>query len=94
MLALAKREKVFRRLESAADSAWEIRHIPGRGNGLFATRTLRRGDEIIADTPVGVYQSDAFFPDYPLGYKYLWKSFDQLPNATKEIFLRMATCGR
>jgi hypothetical protein len=72
------------------DPPWEIRNIPGRGNGLFATRILHRGDAIIADTPVGVYQSDAFFPDYPIGYKYLRKTFDQLPNATREIILRTA----
>jgi hypothetical protein len=72
------------------DPPWEIRNILGRGNGLFATRTLHRGDEIIADTPVGVYQSGAFFPDYPIGYKYLRKTFDQLPNATREIILRTA----
>jgi hypothetical protein len=70
---------------------WEIRNIPGRGNGLFATRTLHRGDLILANTPMGVYQSDAFFPDYELGYQYLRKTFDQLPKSSQEIFLRMAT---
>jgi hypothetical protein len=72
------------------DPPWEIKNVPGRGNGLFATRTLHRGDEIIADTPVGVYQSDAFFSDYQIGYKYLRKTFDQMPNATREIILRTA----
>ncbi|TVY40909.1 SET domain-containing protein [Lachnellula occidentalis] len=73
------------------DPPWEMRNIPGRGNGLFATRTLRRGDLILANTPMGVYQSDAFFPDYELGYKYLRKTFDQLPKSSREIFMRMAT---
>ncbi|TVY12524.1 hypothetical protein LARI1_G009549 [Lachnellula arida] len=73
------------------DPPWEMRNVPGRGNGLFATRTLHRGDLILANTPMGVYQSDAFFPDYELGYKYLRKSFDQLPKSSREIFLRMAT---
>ena len=72
------------------DPPWEIRNVPGRGNGLFATRTLHRGDEIIADTPVGVYQSDAFPSDYLIGYKYLRKTFDQMPNVTREIILRTA----
>lgn len=73
------------------DPPWEMRNVTGRGNGLFATRTLHRGDIILASTPMGVYQSDAFFPDYELGYKYLRKSFDQLPKSSREIFLRMAT---
>ncbi|TVY31706.1 SET domain-containing protein [Lachnellula subtilissima] len=73
------------------DPPWEMRNVPGRGNGLFATRTLHRGDLILANTPMGVYQSDAFFPDYELGYKNLRKTFDQLPKSSQEIFLRMAT---
>jgi hypothetical protein len=73
------------------DPPWEVRNIPGRGNGLFATRTLHRGDLILSNTPMGVYQSDAFFPDYELGYKYLRKTFEYLPKSSQEIFLRMAT---
>ncbi|TVY80372.1 hypothetical protein LSUE1_G007473 [Lachnellula suecica] len=73
------------------DPPWEIRNVRGRGNGLFATRTLHRGDLILADTPLGVYQSDAFFPDYELGYQYLRKSFEQLPKSSQEIFLQTGT---
>jgi hypothetical protein len=69
---------------------WEIRNISGRGNGLFATRRLERGDLVLADTPAGVYMSDAFPADFEIGYKYLHKSFDQLPQGTKEIYMRMA----
>jgi len=72
------------------DPPWEIKHVPGRGNGLFATRELHRGDEIIAATPIGVYHHDAFIPDAPIGYQFLRKTFDQLPNATREIILRTA----
>ena len=39
---------------------------------------------------MGVYQSDAFFPDYEIGYKYLRKTFDWLPEETREVFERMA----
>jgi hypothetical protein len=72
------------------DPPWEVRKIPGRGNGLFATRTLHRGDEIIAATPVGVYHSEAFSADRLIGYPYLRKTFDQMPNATREVILRTA----
>ena len=72
------------------DPSWEIRNIPGRGNGLFATRTLYRGDEIIVATPVGVYHSQAFSADRLTGYQYLRKTFDQIPNATREVILRTA----
>jgi len=69
---------------------WEVRRIPGRGNGLFATRKLNRGEEIIAATPVGVYHRDAFIADKLIDYQYLRKTFDQMPNATREIILRTA----
>ena len=70
---------------------WEIKQIPGRGKGLFATRTLHRGDPIVADTPVGVYLSDAFPHDFPLGYIYLHTAFIQLPKPTQNLFLETAT---
>jgi hypothetical protein len=73
------------------NAPWEIKTIPGRGKGLFASRTLHRGDKIVADTPVGVYQSDAFFHDYALGYPYLRAAFEQLPGSTRELVLDMAT---
>ncbi len=72
-------------------SPWEIRKIPGRGNGIFATRKLYRGDEILVATPVGLYHSQAFSADGLTGYQYLRKAFDQMPNATREVILRTAT---
>ena len=81
---------IHARTNNFSNPPWEIKNIPGRGNGLFATRTLQRGEEIISNTPVGVYQSDAFFPDYQRGYEYLRKTFEQLPNQTQEVMLRTA----
>jgi hypothetical protein len=85
-----KEQGIYEKANVFDDPPWEIRNIPGRGNGLFATRTLHRGDEIIVDTPVGVFQSDAFFADYGIGYKYLHIAFDQLPKKTRDIFMRTA----
>jgi hypothetical protein len=42
------------------------------------------------ETPAGVYMSDAFWPDYDLGYEYLRKTYDWLPEATKEEFERLS----
>lgn len=72
------------------DQPWEVKFVPGRGNGLFATRTLNRGDLIISTTPLGIYMSDAFFPDFPLDYRYLHMSFDQLPKSSQEILMSSA----
>jgi hypothetical protein len=73
------------------NQSWEVRETPGRGRGLFATRTLHRGDLILADIPVGVFHSDAFPSDYALGYTYLRIAFEQLPKPTKDLVLSMAT---
>ena len=72
------------------DVPYEIRNIPGRGNGVFATRKLERGDVILAETPVGVYMSDAFFPDHDLGYEYLRKTYERLPERTREEFEKLS----
>jgi hypothetical protein len=69
---------------------YEVRSIPGRGNGLFALRTLHRGEPILEDLPVGIFQSDAFFADYQRGYEYLSKTFEQLSEETRKRILRMA----
>jgi hypothetical protein len=85
-----KDQGIYEKANVFDDPPWEIRNIPGRGNGLFATRRLHRGDEIIVDAPVGVFQSDAFFADFGIGYKYLHIAFDQLPKKTRDIFMRTA----
>lgn len=69
------------------DPPWEIKVIPGRGKGLFATRTLYRGDEIVTSTPVGAFQSDALMADFALDYIYLHTAFIHLPESTQELFM-------
>ncbi|CZR52870.1 uncharacterized protein PAC_02747 [Phialocephala subalpina] len=83
-------QSVHDNVNNFEDPPWEVRDIPGKGNGLFATRELHRGDLILADTPVGVLQSDAFFLDYLIGYRYLHTAFDRLPDATKDLVMRTA----
>ena len=76
--------KNFDRLD---DPPWEVRHIQGRGNGLFATKQLRRGDTIITELPLGVYHADALAPDSELGYIYLHTAFMQLPEKSQKLYL-------
>ncbi|KAF8850985.1 SET domain-containing protein [Acephala macrosclerotiorum] len=83
-------QSVHDNVNNFEDPPWEVRDIPGKGNGLFATRELHRGDLILADTPVGILESDAFLLDYPIGYRYLHTAFDRLPDATKDLVMRTA----
>jgi hypothetical protein len=78
---------LYENVNNFTNVPWKIKQIPGRGKGLFATRTLHRGDPIVAVTPIGVYISDAFPYDYPLGYIYLHTAFIQLPKPTQKLFL-------
>jgi len=39
---------------------------------------------------LGVYMSDAFWPDYDSGYETLRKAFDWLPERTKDEFESMS----
>jgi hypothetical protein len=79
--------ELYTTINNFTNPPWEIKPIPGRGCGLFATRTLHRGEPILASTPLGVYHSSAFLHDYPLGYIYLHTAFMQLPAPTRKLFL-------
>lgn len=68
------------------NAPFNIVNVPGRGNGLFAARTIERGELILADTPVGLYQSDALMKDWEGGYTFLKKTFDWMPEKTKKLF--------
>ena len=81
----------YNKVNKFDDPPWEIKFIPGRGKGLFAIRTLHRGDEIVSSTPVGVFQSDALISDYALDYIYLHTAFIHLPEATQQLFMSTST---
>jgi len=80
-------KNLYNNVNQFDDPPWEIKVIPGRGKGLFAIRTLQRGDEIVSSTPVGAFQSDALMPDYALDYIYLHTAFVHLPKATQQLFM-------
>ncbi|TAQ83479.1 hypothetical protein B7494_g8194 [Chlorociboria aeruginascens] len=82
--------RVHEHIDFSAPRPYEIRYVSGRGNGLFATRELRRGDLILADLPVGVYSSNALAIDHEEDYALLSTAFDQLPKRTRELFMDMA----
>jgi hypothetical protein len=80
-------EDIYSNVNMFDDPSWEVKVIPGRGKGLFATRTLYRGDRILASTPLGVYQSDALVRDSAMDYIYLHTAFIHLPKSSQEQFL-------
>ena len=87
LLPAFTKKNLYNKVNQFDDPPWEVKAIPGRGKGLFASRTLHRGDEIVSSTPVGAFQSDALMPDYALDYIYLHTAFIHLPKATQQLFL-------
>jgi len=81
-------------IEQTESPPWEIKKVPGRGNGVFATRRLNRGDPIIANSPIGVYQSAALAADYQNGYTMLHKAFENLPAKSRKLVMRMAASSQ
>jgi SET domain len=76
------------------DPPFYVAAIPGRGMGLIANRTIERGDLIKAHAGVAIFHNDCVdksFDDY-LPYKeaLMKLSVNQLPPATRDLFLAMA----
>ena len=78
---------VHKNVKRVEDPPWEVRNIQDRGNGLFATKQLQRGETIITELPVGVYHTDALAPDSEIGYIYLHTAFMQLPKPSQDLYL-------
>lgn len=86
-LAAFTKRNIYPKVNQFDDPPWEVRVMPGHGKGLFATRTLSRGDEIVSSTPVGGFQSDALMVDFELDYIYLHTAFIHLPKLTQDLFM-------
>jgi hypothetical protein len=86
-LAAFTKKNLYAKVNQFDDPPWEVRVIPGRGKGLFATHTLSRGDEIVSSTPVGAFQSDALMADFEMDYIYLHTAFIHLPKSTQDLFM-------
>ncbi|POR34338.1 SET domain-containing protein 5 [Tolypocladium paradoxum] len=66
---------------------YEERELPGRGRGLIAKKTLHRGDQIFADTPILVGDEDALFGLEKNDWITLInRAVDELPPGSKEMF--------
>lgn len=85
------KKNVHKNANNFEDVPFIIREVEGRGKGLFATRTLHRGDRIMAETPVGVYNNKAVEPDSKLDYIYLHTAFIQLPKESQDRFMKTQT---
>ncbi|EXJ85506.1 hypothetical protein A1O1_05870 [Capronia coronata CBS 617.96] len=69
---------------------WYTRSTTNKGMGMFAKKDLRRGDLITAYTPVLIaYSENTLLPSER--EKFLQLAINQLPEPTRESYLRLAT---
>lgn len=53
-------ESVLERINNHANPPFELREMPGKGRGLIANKTLHRGDQIFASTPLLITDPDTY----------------------------------
>jgi hypothetical protein len=60
--------------------------FPGKGRGLVANKTLHRGDQIFASTPIVITDSDAYDLSTSERLALLYRGVDTLPPKTQNVF--------
>ncbi|GAD96222.1 hypothetical protein PTT_09404 [Paecilomyces variotii No. 5] len=69
---------------------WYPENLPGRGIGLLAKNNINSGERLMAYTPLLIMHQHHQMP-IPLREKFLRLAIDQLPEASKKQYLRLAT---
>ena len=69
---------------------YEIRQLPGRGLGLIANRTVKRGEKIFAHTPIVVAQAISETGLYEEDLFELHRiAVERLPKRSRDLFLAL-----
>ncbi|KND92708.1 SET domain-containing protein 5 [Tolypocladium ophioglossoides CBS 100239] len=75
------------RVNTDASPPYEERELPGRGRGLIANKTLHRGDQIFAHTPILIVDEEAWQDAETKQWIEMQKAaVNGLPPASKEQF--------
>lgn len=75
------------------ESRWYTSPTPGKGLGMFAKDSVRRGEKITANTPVLVAYTEGFLPKVERE-KFLRIAVDQLPAPTRASLLELSNLYR
>ena len=65
---------------------FEQHNFPGKGRGLVANKTLRRGDQIFASTPILITDSDSWALDNAERLALLYRGVETLPLDSQARF--------
>ncbi|KAF2800890.1 hypothetical protein K505DRAFT_344877 [Melanomma pulvis-pyrius CBS 109.77] len=75
---------------NAYSGAWYTQELPGKGIGMLAKKTLKFGDRVTAYTPALLAYLEGELPTLERE-KYFRLAVSQLPDATRDRFLQLAT---
>ncbi|KAJ9302063.1 hypothetical protein DTO271G3_929 [Paecilomyces variotii] len=72
------------------EGPWHPQNLPGRGIGLLAKTRIDPGERLMAYTPLLIMHQHHQI-SIPVREKFLRLAIEQLPDASKEQYLRLAT---
>ncbi|KAH8711896.1 hypothetical protein GQ44DRAFT_429944 [Phaeosphaeriaceae sp. PMI808] len=78
--------KVLENVNKYENPPFELRQFPGRGRGLVANKTLHRGDQLFASTPILITDSDAYELSTSERLALLYRGVETLPSDTQTKF--------
>lgn len=78
--------KSLSRSNQHANPPFEQHEFPIKGRGLIANKTLFRGDQIFASTPLLLTDPDAYKLAEPERLDLLYRGVETLPEASRELF--------
>lgn len=78
--------KSLHRSNQHANPPFEQHEFPGKGRGLIANKTLFRGDQIFASTPLLITDPDASKLDESERLELLYRGVESLPEASQKLF--------
>jgi hypothetical protein len=94
-------EKVFPSLPleptTYTSPAIEVREIPGKGRGIVATRSIRRGQPIMTENPIVILDNGAYKAygrDKRALSRLLDVAVEKLPPATQRLWFQLAQTNR
>lgn len=81
-----KNPKVLENINEYSNPPFEQHEFPGKGRGLVANKTLHRGDQIFASTPLLITDGEIYNLDQVERLALLYRGVETLPVASQNQF--------
>ncbi|CAO2658309.1 Nn.00g060320.m01.CDS01 [Neocucurbitaria sp. VM-36] len=81
-----RRPEILDRMNKYENPPFEQHEFPGKGRGLVANKTLHRGDQIFASTPLLITDPDVYHLSRSERLALLYRGVETLPSASQSLF--------